>query len=188
MQQRKVSQAGRVWDKACLVVAIVAFIVPVVVFVLQDADSRAAPVAPLFVGLAALGARSSVAVWLDPNREPATLIRWVVAGVLVGVGAAGVGAVLALNAFEMPFPPAGAAVLALVMLSVVHLQVHTRKRSTTATLLNTTILNGVIAWAAGYELATGLLQWMDGGTGVLVASILVALLCGGGIGGWRYRL
>jgi hypothetical protein len=179
----------RLWQTGWLVVAVVALALPALGFVLLDAPQRAALVALLFVGLAALGARSSLITWFDMREHAPAIGRWILAGVLLGAGMALIGGLMAafwLAAATGIFTLL--AVVALVLLSLVHLQVRGRRKQTRFTLLATTILNSTIAYAAGYEITLALTSVLGGGAAVALVALLLGMLCGAGIGGWRYTV
>lgn len=177
----------RLWQTGWLVVAVVALALPALAFVLLDTPEQAPLVALLFVGLAALGARSSLITWLDMRERAPAIGRWILAGVLLGAVMALIGGMMAafwLAAATGIFTLL--AVAALVLLSLVHLQVRGRRKQTRFTLLATTGLNGTIAYAAGYEITFALTSVLGGGAAVALLALLLGMLCGAGIGGWRY--
>jgi hypothetical protein len=179
----------RLWQVGWLVVAVVALALPALGFVLLGTPQQAALVALLFVGLAALGARSSLITWLDMREHAPAIGRWILAGVLLGAGMALIGGLMAafwLAAATGIFTLL--AVVALMLLSLVHLQVRGRRKQTRFTLLATTILNSTIAYAAGYEITLALTSVLGGGAAVALLALLLAMLCGAGIGGWRYTV
>jgi hypothetical protein len=177
----------RLWQTGWLVVAVVALALPALAFVVLDTPEHAPLVALLFVGLAALGARSSLITWLDMRERAPAIGRWILAGVLLGAVMALIGGMMAafwLAAATGIFTML--AVAALVLLSLVHLQVRGRRKQTRYTLLATTGLNSTIAYAAGYEITFALTSVFGGGAAVALLALLLGMLCGAGIGGWRY--
>jgi hypothetical protein len=179
----------RLWETGWLIVAVVAFVLPALGFVLLDAPGRTRLVALLFVGLAALGARSSLTAWLDTRERAPALGRWILGGVLLGAAMALLGGVMA--AFWLIVPTTVftlMAVVALVLLNIIHLRVRGQRKQTPFTLLATTVLNGIIAYAGGYEVTLALTTLAGGGVALALVALVLGALCGAGIGGWRYMV
>jgi hypothetical protein len=175
----------RIWEKGCLIVAASGFLIPALGLLLLGPTSNIRFVAFLFLGLAGLGARSSVLAWFGSNAPH--LRRWILAGVLTGTAAAVVGSSLRLTAlWGSEVPITALAVLALLILSIVHMRARSRQQPSAGSLLTITLLNGIIACAGGYEIAATLIGLTEVGTLVALATVLLAAICGAGIGGWRY--
>jgi hypothetical protein len=175
----------RMWERGCLIVAASGFLIPALGLLLLGPTSNIRFVAFLFLGLAGLGARSSVLAWFGSDAPH--IRRWVLTGVLTGAAAAVAGGGLRLAApWDGTIPITALAVLALLVLSLVHMRVRSRQDVSAGMLLTITALNGIIACAGGYEIAATLVGMAEIDTMVVLATTLLAAVCGAGIGGWRY--
>jgi hypothetical protein len=185
INQQSLPQWWRIWERGCLIVAAVGFLLPALGLLFFGPYSNLRFVAFLFVGLAGLGARSSVLAWF--GSENPHLRRWVLAGVLTGTAAAVVGGSLRLAAlWDGDVPITALAVLALLVLSLVHMRARSGRQASAGILLTITLLNGIIACAGGYEIAATLVGITEVNMLTVLATVLLAAVCGAGIGGWRY--
>ncbi len=180
----------RLWQRSCFVVAGAAFLIPALGLLLFGPNEGLQFVALLFVGIAALGARSAVVSWVDTQQGtlPASRRYWIIAGLVVGILVALVGSIIELQAIDLGSEPVTAAVIALMFLSLVQMFARSYRDHNTTTLVLTLLLNTVIAWSAGYVIATGLTGAFGAGGAGAAAVLVVSALCGAGIGGWRYSV
>ncbi len=170
---------------ASLVLAIAALATPLLVLIVLPGPRPFWLVGMLFLGIAALGIRDGIGAWY---RVP-TLRKWLRAGGAVGTLSALVGSSLVLLA--SPFaalPLTTLGIVALLLISVVGMQVRARQRHTQFTLLATIVLNAVIAFAGGYEVSRGAQQILSDPMMIGATALTLSIVCGVGIGMWRYTV
>jgi hypothetical protein len=186
VNQQSLPHWWRIWERSCLIVAAVGFLIPALGLLLFGPYSNLRFVAFLFVGLAGLGARSSMLAWFGSDIPQ--LRHWVLAGVLTGTAAAVIGSSLRLvGLWNGTVPITALSVLALLVLSLVHMRMRSGRQTSAGILLTITLLNGIIACAGGYEIASTLVRVVvEVGILTTLATVLLAAVCGAGIGGWRY--
>lgn len=181
----------RIWEHGCVVVSGAALLIPAIGLLVFGPGVQLRFVGFLFVGIAALGARSSLTTWLDTRHSRPALGQWILTGVLAGAIAAFIGsiAVVSNSPIEvLPFTTAG--IVALMALSLVRLSARSKQQHTGTTLVITTVLNIIVAAAGGHEIALTLVQ-LVGTELTSLSSILIistAVVCGAGIGGWNYAV
>lgn len=170
---------------ASLVLAVAALATPLLVLIVLPGPRPFWLVGLLFLGIAALGIRDGIAVWY---LVPA-LRQWLSAGALIGTLSALVGSSLVLLA--SPFaalPITTLGIVALLLISVVGMQVRAYQRHTQFTLIGTIVLNAVIAFAGGYEVTRGVQNVLSDPVTAGTTALMLSLLCGVGTGMWRYTV